>query len=91
MSSTTILLGFVISTLFGALFHLWRGGKAGRLLLYLILSWIGFWAAHFLAELFNWDFDQLGKLHIGLGILGSITSLAGGYGLPLIDRGAPTR
>ena len=91
MSTTTILLGFVISTLFGALFHLWRGGKAGRLLLYLILSWIGFWAAHFLAELFNWDFDQLGQLHIGLGILGSITFLAGGYWLSLIDRGAPTR
>jgi hypothetical protein len=89
MPTTTLLLGFVISTLFGALFHLWRGGKAGRLLLYLILAWVGFWSGHLLAVVFKWDFDKLGQLHIAFGILGCCITLLAGYWLSLIDREPP--
>ena len=56
MSAATLLLGSIIAILVGAVFHLWRGGKAGRLLLYLILSIVGFWAGHFAATLLNWNF-----------------------------------
>jgi len=86
MSIATILLGFVISTLFGAIFHRWRGGNAGRLLFYLVLSWAGFWAGHFLGVLLGLEFDRLGQLHIAFSILGSLLFLGVGYWLSLIDK-----
>jgi len=86
MSAATLLLGSIIAILIGAVFHLWRGGKAGRLLLYLILSIVGFWAGHFAAALLNWNFEKLGQLHLGLGTLGSIVILLIGYWLSLIDQ-----
>jgi len=35
MTLPAFLLGFVLSTLYGAAFHLWRGGSIGRLFFYL--------------------------------------------------------
>ena len=86
MSTATLLLGSIIAIFFGAIFHLWRGGKAGRLILYLILSLLGFWAGQFAATLLNLDFDNLGQLHIGFSILGSLIFLFIGYWLSLIDQ-----
>ena len=84
MSTATLLLGLIISILLGALFHLWRGGKAGRILLYLILSIVGLWIGHFLAEGLNLDFDKLGQLHLLFGSLGSLIFLFLGHWLSLI-------
>jgi len=85
MSLPTLLFGFLISTLLGAFFHLLRGGGAGRLLLYLILGWTGFWAGHFLAGYFGWTFGSLGTLHLGLAVLLSLIVLGIGYWLSLVE------
>jgi hypothetical protein len=85
MSIPTLLLGFILSTLYGALFHLWRGGNAGRLLLYLFLSWIGFWIGQLIGNLLNISFDTLGQLHILFATLGSIIFLAIGFWLSLVQ------
>lgn len=85
MSMPTLFLGFVLSTLYGALFHLWRGGNAGRVFLYLILAWIGFWIGQFLGNLINISFDTLGQLHIVSATLGSIVFLVVGYWLSLVQ------
>ena len=85
MSLPTIVLGLILSTLYGAIFHLWRGGNAGRLLLYLILAWIGFWLGQFLANLLDFEFDLLGQLHILVATLGSLVILAFGYWLSLVQ------
>jgi hypothetical protein len=79
------LLGFMVSTLYGALFHVWRGGGAGRFLLYLILSWSGFWAGHFLAERLGWSFASIGALHLGMATAGSVLFLGIGYWLSLVQ------
>ena len=86
MSTATLLLGFVIAILLGSLFHLWRGGKAGRLVLYLIFSTAGLWSGHFIAAVLNWDFDKLGQLHLAFGILGSLLFLLIGNWLSRIDK-----
>lgn len=86
MNTPSLLLGSIISILLGALFHLWRGGGAGRLLLYLILSIVGFWIGHWGAESLHLNFDKLGQLHLAFGILGSIIFLFLGYWLSLIER-----
>jgi hypothetical protein len=86
MTIPALLLGFVISTLYGTLFHLWRGGGAARFLLYLILGWLGFWAGHTLAVHLGWSFLDIGPLHLGMATLGSFVFLGGGYWLSLVER-----
>ena len=85
MTLPSLLIGILFSTLFGALFHLWRGGGAGRLLLYLVLAWIGFWAGHLIAVYFDWQFTNLGPLHLGSATLGCLIALGIGYWLSLVD------
>ena len=85
MSIPTLFLGLILSTLYGALFHLWRGGNAGRLLLYLLLAWIGFWSGQFIGNYLNITFDTLGQLHLVTASLGSIFFLAIGYWLSLVQ------
>ena len=75
MNLPTILLGIVISTLYGALFHLVRGGGLSRLFIYLVLSWVGFWSGQMIATQFNWSFMTIGSLHIGAATLGSLLLL----------------
>jgi len=85
MPLPSIFLGFIISTLYGALFHVWRGGSAGKLLLYLILGWFGFWVGHFLGGYFRWSFDKLGPLHLGSATMMSAIFLLVGYWLTLVE------
>jgi uncharacterized membrane protein YeaQ/YmgE (transglycosylase-associated protein family) len=85
MSIPTLILGLILSTLYGALFHLWRGGNAGRLLLYIILAWIGFWVGQFIGNMLNLSFDTLGQLHIVASTLCSLILLFVGYWLSLVQ------
>lgn len=87
MTLPAILLGLLISTLYGALFHLWRGGGFGRLILYLILGWLGFWSGQALASILGWTFLSIGQLHLGMATITSFLFLFIGYWLSLIDRG----
>ena len=81
MPLPSLFLGIILSTLYGVAFHFWRGGKAGRLMLYIILSWAGFWIGHFLSTYLNWDFGQLGRLHLGFATIISVIFLLVGHWL----------
>lgn len=85
MTLLTILLGFVIASIPGALFHFWKGGSLWRLFLYLLLAWIGFWVGHFIGGAIGWTFGSYGALHIGMGLLTSIVLLGVGYWLSLVQ------
>jgi uncharacterized membrane protein YeaQ/YmgE (transglycosylase-associated protein family) len=85
MTLPAVIIGFIISTALGALFHLWRGGGATRLLLYMILSWIGFWSGHTLGRILGWDVGKLGPVYILFACLGSLLLLGIGYWLSLIE------
>ncbi len=76
MTIQSILLGFVISTLYGSLFHVWRGGSLGKLIFFLIMAWGGFWAGHFLSIQLDWHFLKIGPLHTGLATATSFLALA---------------
>ncbi len=86
MISPTLILGLIISTLYGAAFHLWRGGGIGRLIFYLILAWCGFWTGQFLASQLGLTLWSVGSLHLGFATLFSLLFLAVGYWLSLIDK-----
>jgi len=85
MTLPTLLFGFLLSTLYGTAFHLWRGGGAGRFLLYLILSWVGFWLGNFIGDQVGFSFFKMGALNLGLATLTSFIFLAAGYWLSRVD------
>ena len=76
-----LLLGLILATLYGAVFHLVRGGNLGKLVFYIILSWFGFWTGNFIANQLDWDFLTLGTLNIGLATIFSWLFLIIGYWL----------
>jgi hypothetical protein len=85
MTLPSIVLGIFISSLYGAIFHLWRGGDGGKLILYLLFSWIGFWLGQIVGDTVGILIGNLGPLHIGSATLGSLVILGIGYWLSLID------
>ena len=90
MTAPSFLLGFILATLYGVGFHFWRGGGAGRLLLYLTLSWLGFFTGQILSTWFGISFIDVGPLHLGPASLGSLLFLLAGYWLSLVpNQGNP--
>lgn len=85
MTVPSAIFGILISTLYGALFHLWRGGGAGRLLLYLMLSWAGFWVGHLVGQILGWSFAHLGPLNLGMASVSSAVFLLIGHWLSLVE------
>jgi hypothetical protein len=86
MTLPAVLFGFLVSTLMGAAFHLWKDGGLGRLLLYLILAWAGFWIGHFLGDSAGLIFGSIGPLRFGMAFLIALLSIGVGYWLSLINR-----
>jgi hypothetical protein len=78
------LLGFVLSTLYGSLFHLWRGGGLGKLIFFVSLSWVGFWIGHWAGISFNLTFGKIGPLQVASATFGAVVCLFMGYWLSLI-------
>ncbi|MBI9047789.1 MAG: hypothetical protein JEZ00_00100 [Anaerolineaceae bacterium] len=72
MTLPTILFGFISAILVGSGFHLWRGGSFGKLILYLIVSIVGFWLSQLIAMLLQLKFLSIGALEFGINIVGSI-------------------
>jgi hypothetical protein len=85
MTLPAFLLAFFISTMFGALFHVWKDGGIGKLFLYLIFSWLGFTAGQILGNVLGWTFFRVGPLNLGMAILGSLIFLYAGAWLARIQ------
>jgi hypothetical protein len=72
----SILLGFVIATLIGALFFVFRpSGSYRRLFLSIMIAWIGFAAGHFAAELAGFRIWMGGAINLGGAIVGCLLGL----------------
>lgn len=85
MTLPSFVLGAILASIFGAAFHIWRGGSGMRLLLYMALAWTGFWGGHWIAQQLGWTVFTLGPLNIGLASLGSWLVLSLGYWLSLMQ------
>jgi hypothetical protein len=86
MTIPSFLLALIISTMLGALFHLWRGGGPTRIFFYFILAWIGFFAGHFLALWRGWILLPIGALEVGIASLGALIFLFTGDWLAKIEE-----
>lgn len=81
MHSPSFLLGLILSTLYGALFHVIVGGNPLRLLFYIIAAWIGFFGGQWLADVVQWSIVDIGELHVDAATLGSISAMLLGFWL----------
>ena len=86
MTLPTFLLALLIALLIGAVYHLFRGGGLGMLLLYLGLSALGFGAGHLISLWLGWDFYPLGEINLGLASVGSLVILVIGDWLSRIEN-----
>jgi hypothetical protein len=91
MTVPSLAYGFLVASLYGALFHFLRGGGLPRLFLYLVLAWLGFGAGQLLAIWRGWLLLPVGSLDLGLGSLGSWLFLFVGNWLSLVEIRARDR
>ena len=75
MTIPSLIFAFLIASLYGVLYHLFRNGGLGRLLLFLIFGWAGFALGHLLGIWRGWILIPLGELNLGLSTLGSLVLL----------------
>jgi hypothetical protein len=87
MTIPSLVFALLISSLYGALYHLIRGGGLGRLLMFLIFGWAGFAAGHLVGIWRNWILIPLGELNLGMSTLGSLIFLLGGDWISRIQIG----
>lgn len=85
MTLPTILFAMLIAILYGALYHLARGGGGWRLLLYIGLSVVGFTIGQIIGLWRGWLFLMLGSINLGMGTLGSAIFLGLGDWLTRIE------
>jgi hypothetical protein len=84
MTIPALLFGFLVSTFMGAAFHLWKDGGLGRLFLYLLLAWIGFWAGHLIGSKMGWTFLSIGPLNFGMAVILGGIFIGVGYWFSLV-------
>jgi hypothetical protein len=70
MTMPTLLFAFALSTIYGAAFHVWQGGSARRLALYLLAGWLGFALGHVVG-------DVMGVRVLMVGALNALTATLG--------------
>ena len=85
MNLSTYIFGFILATLLGAVFHLWKDGGFWKLVIYILLSWLGFFVGHLIAKNAGFDFMIVGSLYLGGGIIGSIVALFVGHWFSRIE------
>jgi lysylphosphatidylglycerol synthetase-like protein (DUF2156 family) len=86
MTLPSLVLGFLIATLLGAFLHLILGGGLGRLALYLLMGWTGFWVGQAVASQLEWSFDRLGQIHLMTASIVCVFFILLGHYFSLIQR-----
>ena len=71
MTTPAYLIAIILATLYGALFHLYKGGNASKMLLYLVSSWMGFIIGHNISRVVASSIYSIGPLNAGMASIGS--------------------
>ncbi len=64
MPSPSAVFGFILATIYGALFHLLVGGGVRRLALLMVSGWAGFALGHAVGLLVGLDVLKIGALRV---------------------------
>ena len=82
MTVPALLFALLVALLYGALYHFVRGGGFGRLILFFILSMIGFALGHLVGLWRGWVWMPVGSINLGPSSIGSLLILVFGTGGP---------
>jgi len=85
MTFPAILFGLVLSSVYASAFHFWKGGSLGKLLIYVIISGLGYWTGHIVGAKLGWSFWMIGPINNGMATLGSLIFLFIGEWLSRVE------
>ena len=68
-------LGAILSTVYAALFHLWKKGDLAALRNFLLAAWLGFAGGHLLGDSVGIHFLRMGDLCVLDGTIGAASAL----------------
>lgn len=83
MDIPTLLFGTLLALILGAIYHLLRGGRFGRLLIFLLFSCVGFVIGQWLGVTYELGFIKLGGVYLLPAAASSLVFLAIGDWLSL--------
>jgi len=75
MTFPAFVFGSICALLIGSLFHLLLGGNFKHLVLYLIVSWVGFWIGNYAGEQLSFQLFEVGLIDLGVASIGSLVLL----------------
>jgi len=81
MTLPAFLFGSLVSWLLASVFHLVVSGNIKRIILYILFSWIGFWAGNYLGIYFGINLLKWGLVDYGMAVIGSFILLVFAYWL----------
>jgi len=73
--SPALALSAILASMYGCVFHLWRGKTLWELVLYLVASGLGFALGQIVGNRIGWDWLMLGQVHLLEASAGSILLL----------------
>lgn len=76
-TASGLVLGLLLSTAYGAAFHLIMGGRPRNIIIYVVASWLGFTIGHFVGDFLGIDTLKLGAIHLLTASLGNWVLLLG--------------
>lgn len=85
MNAPSLIFSFLLASFLGSAFHFWKGGGGGRLVLNLILSWVGFFLGSWMGNSWELSFLMIGPFSGGFGTLGSLILLVFGNWIIQLD------
>ncbi len=85
MTFPAFIFGVLVALIYGALFHIWKNGGLGKLVLYLFLSVAGFFVGQWVGTLLGTSFIEVGPVHLGFASLGSFAFLLIGNWLSQVE------
>jgi hypothetical protein len=75
MPAPALILGFILATFYGAVFHVIFGGELRRLALFLLASWLGFALGQFFGIIGGFKLLSIGQIHTFSATLGAWLAL----------------
>jgi hypothetical protein len=75
MTTQSLLLGVLIASICGLIYHLVRGGGLARLGLYLAGAWISFFLGHLVGGWLGWQALRIGPLNLLPALLATLIGL----------------
>lgn len=90
MPGPTLTFAFIVATLFGVVFHLFVGGDARRLALFLLAGWVGFGLGQVLGGVVGISVLPIGQLRMVAASVGALLALLVAFFLTRHRSGRPS-